>query len=627
MKPAPGPSTTLASALLLPAALYMAACGDLPAPVEPEAPQEIALSAAEAQAAQVGADDWIVVFRSDVADPPGLARALVAQHGGSLRFTYEHALKGFAATLPPQALNGIRSNPHVDYVEADGVMTADGSGTDPTPGSWGLDRVDERSLAMDGVYDWAYDGTGVHAYILDTGIWPTHVDFGGRATAHASADFIGDGRAGVDNCNGHGTHVAGTIGGLEYGVAKNVMLHGVRVLGCSGSGSYSGVIAGINWVVANRVDPAVANMSLSGGVSTSVNDAVNNAVASGVVFAVSAGNDNRDACTKSPASAADALTIGSTTSSDARSSFSNYGNCVDIFAPGSAIKSTFNTSNTATATYSGTSMSSPHVAGAAALYRDANPAALPPAVASAIIGTATVGAISNPGSGSPNLLLCALFDGCKESGSPPSNETVWVKSVSGVTLTGGKHKSGMATVTVEASDGSMASVAVVGDWFKNGGTSPARSANGTTNSGGTADIDTGGEIKGASSLRFCVTSLAKSGYSDATDYANDPVCSSGGGSDPGDPPDGPADPPDDLTATATTNRGGKTKVSLSWTAWTSASTVDVWRDSGSGAVVIATISNSGSYTDNKGGASDTYRVCEAGVAPSDGTCNDPPGGP
>ena len=619
-------SKTLALPALLPAALYFAACGDATGPLEPEAPQEISLSAAQAQAPMVGPDDWIVVFQSDVADPPGLARALVAQYGGTLSLTYEHALKGFSAALPASALNGISNHPSVDYVEADGVMTAVGSGSDPTPGSWGLDRVDERSLAMDGVYDWAFDGTGVHAYVIDTGIWPTHVDFGGRATAHASADFVGDGKDGVDDCNGHGTHVAGTIGGMEYGVAKNVSLHGVRVLACNGSGTYAWVIAGINWAVAHaagQTGPGVINMSLSGGVSQSVNDAVANAVASGVTVVVAAGNDNISACNKSPASAPDAITVGSTTSSDARSSFSNYGSCVDIFAPGSSIRSTYNTSNTATAIGSGTSMASPHVAGAAALFLDAaaNPTASPAAVASEIVSTATAGAISNAGLGSPNLLLCALFDGCKESSSPPpSTEDVWVVGVSDVTLSGGKHKSGTVIVTVAMSSGALDGVTVQGDWFKNGGTSPSRSGSGTTDGSGDADIGTNGEIKGASSLQFCVTSLSKAGYTDTTVY---PVCSSGdGGSDPGDPPGGgPTDPPepDDLTATATTNRGGKTKVSLSWTAWTSAATVDVVRNGS----IIATISNSGSYSDSKGDVGDSYNVCADGNNPTDATCNGP----
>ena len=243
-------------------------------------------------------------------------------------------------------------------------------------------------------YTYNQTGQGVHAYIIDTGIRATHQEFGGRVTN--GADFIGDGN-GTNDCNGHGTHVAGTTGGTTYGVAKSVTIHAVRVLGCTGSGSTSGVIAGVDWVTANHASPAVANMSLGGGASTALDNAVTSSVNSGVSYAVAAGNSNANACNSSPARAAAAITVGATTSSDARSSFSNFGTCLDIFAPGSSITSAWSTSNTATNTISGTSMASPHVAGAIALYLQTNPGASGAAVTSALVNNSTAEQGHEPG--------------------------------------------------------------------------------------------------------------------------------------------------------------------------------------------------------------------------------------
>jgi subtilisin family serine protease len=350
---------------------------------------------------------YLVVLKSDVAGPAGSARAqgnmrgkalvLAQRYGGAVGEVFDAALTGFSVSMNRGQARRMAADPEVAYVEQDQVISLGATQTNPP---WGLDRIDQRNRPLSGTYTYPNTASNVRVYVIDTGIRTSHSQFGGRATW--GANFAGGQST---DCNGHGTHVAGTVGGTTYGVAKSVQLVAVKVLNCQGSGTLSGVVAGINWVTNNAVEPAVANMSLGGGASSSIDSAVANSVASGVTYVVAAGNSGANACSFSPARAPSAITVGATGSTDARASFSNFGSCLDIFAPGVSIQSAWHTSNTATNTISGTSMASPHVAGAAALVLSANPSWSPSQVASFLVSNATTGVVTSPGSGSPNRLL------------------------------------------------------------------------------------------------------------------------------------------------------------------------------------------------------------------------------
>ncbi len=346
-------------------------------------------------------NDWATGERGAYSAAGPLAESVTTNYGGKVERVYQHALNGFAAHLTEEQAQAISQDPRVAFVEEDGEVHAD---TTQSGATWGLDRIDHRDRPLNGTYVYNFTGSGVRAYVIDTGIRTTHTQFGGRA----SAVFDALGGNGQD-CNGHGTHVAGTIGGSTYGVAKSALLRAVRVLDCNGSGSNSGVIAGVDWVTNNHISPAVANMSLGGGVSAALDTAVNNSINSGVTYSIAAGNSNVDACGSSPARVAAAITVGASTSTDTRASFSNFGTCVDIFAPGLNITSSWATSDTATNTISGTSMASPHVCGVSALYLQAHPGSSPATIRNAIVNGSTTNRLTGIGTGSPNRLLYSLL--------------------------------------------------------------------------------------------------------------------------------------------------------------------------------------------------------------------------
>ncbi len=386
-------------------------------------------------------DRYLVIFKSTVTDPESEADNIIRGHGGKIHHRYRHAIKGFSASIPAAALPGIQHNPNVESIEPDATVQLNQVVSPQYQPTWGIDRIDQRTLPLNAQYPFNYTGNGVTAFVIDTGIRSDHIDFGGRAfTTGYTAILDGNG---TNDCNGHGTHVAGTIGGTTWGVAKNVKLVPVRVLDCAGSGSLSGVVAGIDWAAGTTNRPAVANLSLGSSKSTTVNAAVAGAYAKGISMVVAAGNSNADACQYSPSSEPTAITVGATTNSDARASYSNFGTCVDVFAPGSNITSAWYTGTTATNTISGTSMASPHVAGIVALALQANPLATPANIARFIIDNATLGKVTSAGTGSPNRLAFSLA-----SGAPGVSQSVSIKNLAGSAKKSGKNWQALVTVTV-----------------------------------------------------------------------------------------------------------------------------------------------------------------------------------
>ena len=385
---------------LVPAAalVLFAACMETPTnPAVATSEEGASLSASD----QVIPGRFIITVRDGV-DPATVAR----EHGVSPQYVYRSALNGFAGAMSDAARSGLAGDARVSRIEPDGVAQAWGTQSNAT---WGIDRIDQRSLPLSGTYTYTATGSGVTAYIIDTGIRFDHSEFGGRAVTGYDAVTSGGNAA---DCNGHGTHVSGTVGGATYGVAKAVRLVAVRVLDCSGSGSWSGVIAGMDWATANHAagTPAVANMSLGGGASSSVDAAVNRMIDDGIAVAVAAGNGNQagiaqDACKYSPARVARAMTIGATGKTDAKTSWSNYGTCVDWFAPGASITSSWYTSSTATNTISGTSMATPHTVGVAALYLQGNPGASPQTVRDALYANTTKGIVTSSKTTNNHLLF------------------------------------------------------------------------------------------------------------------------------------------------------------------------------------------------------------------------------
>ncbi|MEY5101094.1 MAG: hypothetical protein RJA36_3813 [Pseudomonadota bacterium] len=464
---------------------------------------------------------YLILFKQEVADPEREGKDIAIQAGGRVLHHYRHAIKGVAIQVSEHAAaaleNALRRNPNVESFEQDATVHINEEVNEVTqsPATWGLDRIDHRELppTLDGQYHYNYTGKEVHAFIIDTGIRSTHTEFTDNRVKTGTTT-INDGR-GTDDCHGHGTHVAGTVGGSTYGVAKGVNLVPVRVLDCKGSGTWSGVVAGIDWVTQQKktvpVASAVGNMSLGGGYSSIVNAAVDGAVTAGVTMVVAAGNSNFNACNYSPASAPRAITVGATTSTDARSSYSNHGSCLDLFAPGSSITSAWNTSDSATNTISGTSMASPHVTGVAALALAARGDASPAAVTKFLVDGSTKNVVGSPGPASPNRLLYSLTFGV-----PPTEPTGRVSDISTSTSMSSKQN-WRASATVTITDTSSPPVPLpdisVSGSFSNGGGDKSC----VTGTSGTCTMSSSNlSSRSTASTAFTVTGLSGFVHYDST---------------------------------------------------------------------------------------------------------------
>ncbi|QQN38150.1 S8 family peptidase [Acinetobacter sp. CS-2] len=447
-------------------------------------------------------NQYIVVLQAGSDLPAQAAAAIAKQHGGQVLFTYNRAIRGFAVRIPEQAtsafLTAMQKNPQVSYVEEDTLMQAN-TITQSNP-VWGLDRIDQHNLPLSKSFSYNKTGSAVNAYIVDTGILASHQEFNGRVQTGYSA--IADNN-GTNDCNGHGTHVAGTVGGSTYGIAKNVGLVPVRVLDCAGSGAMSGVIAGLDWIIQNGRKPAVVNMSLGGSAYSTLDTAIDNLFNNGYVPVVAAGNANTDACTSSPARAGKAITVAATDSTDTRASYSNYGSCVDLFAPGSQITSAWIGSNSSAATASGTSMASPHVAGVVATLLENNSTATPQSITDQLLNQSTINLIQNP-MGSPNRLLYSLVD--TQTITPVPSIIAHISKLNATTLRyrNGTWRANVSISVVDSNNLAVPNATVTGS-FSVGGSN----LNCTTNSLGQCQINSG-TIKSATQTTFNVNNISGS---------------------------------------------------------------------------------------------------------------------